>query len=101
VNHVVIDQDGNEEEWVAVYWRYHSQYTYEADSLDDALRFLHSGEDNGDLSSGEIRGPSGAVVMDRAAIDASYMEWPHGDWLPRTVRAEAPHEITPPSEVPR
>lgn len=83
----VIDQEGNGQQWVAVYWRYHSQYTEEFDSLDGALGFLHAGEDYGDLSSQEIRGPGGEVVMDGKAITASWMKWPDGDWR-GTVDAE-------------
>ncbi len=68
----IIDQDGNEQTWTAVYWRYHSQCEEERESLADAYRFLASGEDYGSLSADCILGPDGEVVMTGAQFSALY-----------------------------
>lgn len=64
----VIDEAGNQLTWTAVYWRYHSQFDYEADSLEEALRFLGSGEEHAELSSDCVLGPDGEVLIPRDQI---------------------------------
>lgn len=64
----VIDQDGNVQQWTAVYWRYMVKSEHVAETFAEAYRFLAAGEDYGNLSSEAILGPDGAVLMDREAI---------------------------------
>lgn len=65
---VVIDQDGNAQQWTAVYWRYGARERVACDSFGEAYRLLDSGEDFGSLSSDSILGPDGAVLMDKRAL---------------------------------
>jgi hypothetical protein len=58
----VIDEDGRALTWTAKYWRYHSPYEEECDSVEEAILFLESGEDYGSLSSESILDPDGALV---------------------------------------
>lgn len=60
----VIDPEGRSLTWTAVYWRYHSRYEHECDSLEGAVSFLEHGEDDGELSSESIIGPNGEVLYD-------------------------------------
>jgi hypothetical protein len=64
----VIDQQGNAQQWTAVYWRYHHKYTEECDSLQEAIDFLEAGEDYGSLSSESILGPNGEVVLNKGEL---------------------------------
>ena len=64
----VIDEQGNQQTWTAVYWRYHSRYEYEADSPEEALSFLKNGEDYGELSSECILGPDREVLIPKSQI---------------------------------
>lgn len=60
----VIDQDGQSLTWTAVYWRYHSRYEEERDSLQEAVAFLERGEEDGSLSSEAVLGPDGKVLYE-------------------------------------
>lgn len=64
----VINQDGEALTWTAVYWRYHSRYEQECDSLDEAVRFLEYGEDDGSLSSEAIFGPNGKLLYEFGSV---------------------------------
>jgi len=63
----VIDQDGNALVWRAVYWQYHVLDEEECDSLEEAINFLHVGEEDGRLCGEAIIGPDGRKV--RASWD--------------------------------
>lgn len=58
-----IDEQGNEQVWTAHYWRHYAKYQHEASSLEDAIRFLSRGEEDGVLSSDSVTGPNGEVVL--------------------------------------
>lgn len=60
----IIDQDGNELVWVAVYWRYRVQEQTELESLRDALGFLWGSMENGLAAPEAIIEPSGRVIKD-------------------------------------
>lgn len=57
---VVIDQDGNEQVFLAHYWRYHSPDHEEFATAEEAAAFLHYGEDYGNLASCCIVWPDGS-----------------------------------------
>lgn len=56
---VTIDQDGRAQTFVAHYWRYHSEYHFECDSLEEAQGFLRSGADDGWLAACCVVYPDG------------------------------------------
>lgn len=60
----IITQDGQALTWTAKYWRYHSQHSETCESLEEAVRFLEYGEDDGALSSESILGPDGKVLYE-------------------------------------
>lgn len=45
--------------WKAHYWRYHSERWEDFDTPQDAIAFLNSGEDHGELSSAGVVWPDG------------------------------------------
>lgn len=85
-----IDEDGASQVWTAVYFRHFSRYEEECESLEDAVRFLDSGEDYGELSSVEVRGPDGTVVMDEAALFEHYVK---GGPLMQYATTSTPKEL--------
>lgn len=56
--------------YVAHYMRYHAPCTYEADTLENAIGFLASGEDYGSLSAGQITDAEGNTVLDEREVMA-------------------------------
>lgn len=58
----VIDQDGNQLEWIAVYARHHVEYREECEDLNDALDLLTFGEEAGQLASISVISPTGEVL---------------------------------------
>lgn len=66
----VIDQDGKELAWVAIFMRYHHEYQEECEDLEDALGMLCWGQERGDLRAVRVVSPSGEVLegadLDRA-----------------------------------
>jgi hypothetical protein len=58
----VIDQDGNPLIWRAVYWQFHVLDEEECGSLEEAINFLHFGEEDNRLSGEAIIGPDGRKV---------------------------------------
>lgn len=86
----IIDEQGNEQTWTAVYWRYHVRYEDPFGSLEDALRFLSYGEDEGTLFATEVRGPGGKpVVPEEEIFDACFG---YGRWA-QDRRAQTMREI--------
>jgi hypothetical protein len=59
----IIDEEGQAQVWTAHYWTYLVRYRHEADSLEDAIRFLARGEGEGSLSPDSVTGPDGLVVL--------------------------------------
>lgn len=80
----VIDQDGAEQRWHAVYWRHYVRREHPCDSFAEAWAFLDSGENYGELSGEAVRTPEGVEVP-----------FKYGDEMPEEYRAEKPDE--PPS----
>lgn len=64
----VIDEDGAQLRWTAVYWQHMSKFEELCDSFADAYRLLMDGEEYGNLSSVAILGPDGRVLMDTDAL---------------------------------
>lgn len=58
----IIDENGIQLHWTAVYDRYHSRHIEECDSLAEARAFLRNGEEYGELSSVHILSPDGEVI---------------------------------------
>lgn len=58
----VIDTDGNELVWTALYLRYHHAYTEECEDLEEALGFLAYGREQNHLAPTGIRLPDGRVL---------------------------------------
>jgi len=71
----VINEDGHELIWIAKYWRYHVLCEVECESLEEAVEFLESGEDAGELSSDSIVGPDGKVVHNFQTGDMGDRVW--------------------------
>lgn len=82
----VIDQDGREQEWTAVYWRHHAREKYEAESLSEAIGFLFTGEEHEDLVAEAVLGPDGDVVMDEAAIRRAFDARSSRTWPPSVTQ---------------
>lgn len=64
----VIDQDGKELVWIAIYMHYGSEGQEECSDLRDALSFLSGGVENGQLSPVRILRPSGETI-ERPELD--------------------------------
>lgn len=58
----VIDTDGNELVWTALYLRYHHAYTEECEDLEEALDFLAYGREQNHLAPTGIRLPDGRLL---------------------------------------
>ena len=56
------DEKGNELKFYALYYRYHSPYEEECESLAEAKDFLFNGEKYGELSSKGIKLPDGTEI---------------------------------------
>lgn len=85
---VTIDEDGNEQVWLAHYWRYHSPDHYEADSPEEAQRFLSNGQDYGALSSCCIVWPDGR------RRPYNYVDDTLGDFEPWDAKHCPPRAVT-------
>lgn len=86
----IIDEQGNEQTWKAVYFRYFVRYEDPFESLDAALGFLSHGEEEGTLSAKAVLGPDGeAVVPEEEIFDARYG---YGRWA-EDRRAQTMREI--------
>lgn len=59
--------------WILKYYRYYSEYEYEADTKEEALRFGCNGEDNGELSMYQLIDPDGNIVKDKDALSNYYI----------------------------
>lgn len=66
----VIDQDGNQLAWTAVYARHRVQREQKCESMADALSYLHYGADAGELMALSIIEPDGRVVEGEELADA-------------------------------
>ncbi len=68
----VIDS-GNEPSVVAHYMRYYEPYTEKFDTVNEAFRFLASGEDSGNLAS--VRVIDGDIVYERDTPEFDRRLW--------------------------
>lgn len=66
----IIDQDGKEQTYTAVYWRYQAQLREEFDTPEDALAFLRSGWNNDFCAPQKVEGPEGQDVFSWEQISA-------------------------------
>jgi hypothetical protein len=62
----VINQDGEQLFWTAVYARYHHRYDERCDDREEALAMLHWGQEYGELAPLKVVSPSGETLEGEA-----------------------------------
>lgn len=70
----VIDQDGKEQVWTAVFMRFYREQREECEDLDDALGLLFWGQERNDLNPVSVIHPGGHV-LEGAELSAAVAEY--------------------------